>query len=343
MVGALTRIARFFRDESCGQCVPCRVGTVRQEELLARLARVRRPPTAGATTSWPSSARSARRCATPRSAASARRRARRSRAPCASRSWWRCERRRPEHGPRSGRRDQRAARRRAAGRPAADRHPPPPGGPAEPAAAGAAGPGPGARRAHDRRRGRHRPGRLDDPRRLPRRGHRHADPLLPREPDPGQRLPRLRRRGHRLARPRAGVLAQGRGRDGRQDRLRARPPQPEDGPRVPRLVGRPLDRARPPPGYIERYGADPARYGPPAAPAAAGERDAHEAGHHHPPPVDAAQTVAQPVKVDNDLYVRDYSKCILCYKCVEACGEDAQNTFAIAVAGRGFDARISTE
>ena len=56
-----------------------------------------------------------------------------------------------------------------------------------------------------------------------------------------------------------------------------------------------------------------------------------------------AETVAQPVKVDNDLYVRDYSRCILCYKCVEACGEDAQNTFAIAVAGRGFDARISTE
>ncbi len=47
--------------------------------------------------------------------------------------------------------------------------------------------------------------------------------------------------------------------------------------------------------------------------------------------------------MDNDLYVRDYSRCILCYKCVEACGEDAQNTFAIAVAGRGFDARISTE
>jgi NADH-quinone oxidoreductase subunit F len=38
LVGALTRIARFFRDESCGQCVPCRVGTVRQEELLARLS-----------------------------------------------------------------------------------------------------------------------------------------------------------------------------------------------------------------------------------------------------------------------------------------------------------------
>jgi hypothetical protein len=34
----LRRIAQFFRDESCGQCVPCRVGTVRQEELLGRLA-----------------------------------------------------------------------------------------------------------------------------------------------------------------------------------------------------------------------------------------------------------------------------------------------------------------
>jgi NADH-quinone oxidoreductase subunit F len=33
------RIAAFFRDESCGQCVPCRVGTVRQEEVLHRLAR----------------------------------------------------------------------------------------------------------------------------------------------------------------------------------------------------------------------------------------------------------------------------------------------------------------
>jgi predicted molibdopterin-dependent oxidoreductase YjgC len=96
--------------------------------------------------------------------------------------------------------------------------------------------------------------------------------------------------------------------------------------------------------YMGRYGADPARFGPPAPPAAAGERDAHEPGHHHPAAgTAAAATVAQPTKIDNDLYVRDYSKCILCYKCVEACGEDAQNTFAIAVAGRGFDARISTE
>jgi predicted molibdopterin-dependent oxidoreductase YjgC len=71
--------------------------------------------------------------------------------------------------------------------------------------------------------------------------------------------------------------------------------------------------------YCEQYRADPRRYG--AAPA----------------------TVAQPVKVDNALYVRDYAKCILCYKCVEACGADAQNTFAIVTAGRGFEAHISTE
>ena len=72
-------------------------------------------------------------------------------------------------------------------------------------------------------------------------------------------------------------------------------------------------------GWMKRYGAEPSRFGADVA------------------------TVAKPVKVDNDLYVRDYSRCILCYKCVEACGVDAQNTFAIGVAGRGFDAHISTE
>jgi predicted molibdopterin-dependent oxidoreductase YjgC len=71
--------------------------------------------------------------------------------------------------------------------------------------------------------------------------------------------------------------------------------------------------------YMERYGAHPERFGTVCA------------------------TLAQPVKIDNDLYVRDYGKCVLCYKCVEACGVDAQNTFAIAVAGRGFSAHIATE
>ena len=96
-------------------------------------------------------------------------------------------------------------------------------------------------------------------------------------------------------------------------------------------------------GYLARYGVDPGRFGPPAPPSADGERDRAGAGHHHVAPEGRAATVAQPVKVDNELYVRDYARCILCYKCVEACGVDAQNTFAIAVAGRGFDARISTE
>ena len=70
---------------------------------------------------------------------------------------------------------------------------------------------------------------------------------------------------------------------------------------------------------MERYNADPERFGTTRA------------------------TIAQPAKIDNELYVRDYSKCVLCYKCVEACGVDAQNTFAIAVAGRGFSAHIATE
>jgi predicted molibdopterin-dependent oxidoreductase YjgC len=95
--------------------------------------------------------------------------------------------------------------------------------------------------------------------------------------------------------------------------------------------------------YVERYGAHPERFGPSAPPAGAGEREAAHPGHHHASGAGAAATVAQPVKVDNDLYVRDYGKCILCYKCVEACGTDAQATFAIAIAGRGFDARVATE
>ncbi|WP_314174330.1 2Fe-2S iron-sulfur cluster-binding protein [Streptomyces winkii] len=71
--------------------------------------------------------------------------------------------------------------------------------------------------------------------------------------------------------------------------------------------------------WIKEYGAEPGRFGADAA------------------------TMNEVPKIDNDLYVRDYDKCILCYKCVDACGEQWQNTFAISMAGRGFDARISTE
>ena len=95
--------------------------------------------------------------------------------------------------------------------------------------------------------------------------------------------------------------------------------------------------------YMAEYGADPARFGPPApAPRPASAMRATPATTTRPTGA-TAETVAQPVKVDNDLFVRDYARCILCYKCVEACGVDAQNTFAISVAGRGFDARVSTE
>jgi predicted molibdopterin-dependent oxidoreductase YjgC len=94
-------------------------------------------------------------------------------------------------------------------------------------------------------------------------------------------------------------------------------------------------------GYLERYDADPERYGPPAPPDP--DRDRRRTGFHEEPDGQTAATVRSPIKVDNELYVRDYSKCILCYKCVDACGSQWQNTFAITVAGRGFDARISTE
>jgi NADP-reducing hydrogenase subunit HndD len=74
--------------------------------------------------------------------------------------------------------------------------------------------------------------------------------------------------------------------------------------------------------WIEHYDADPSRYGT----------------QDHP-----VERVEEAVKVQDGLYIRDYEKCVLCYKCVEACGDDAQHTYAIAVSGRGFDARISTE
>lgn len=68
--------------------------------------------------------------------------------------------------------------------------------------------------------------------------------------------------------------------------------------------------------YLAEYGGDPTRFG-----------------------IDVRR-VEEPLRDDNELYVREYEKCILCYKCVEACGDDAQFTFALSVAGRGFTARI---
>ncbi|HET7142680.1 MAG TPA: 2Fe-2S iron-sulfur cluster-binding protein, partial [Anaerolineales bacterium] len=48
------------------------------------------------------------------------------------------------------------------------------------------------------------------------------------------------------------------------------------------------------------------------------------------------------VKDDNPMYVRDYSKCLLCWRCVQVCAEDAQYAFAINFDGRGFETQIGT-
>jgi len=48
------------------------------------------------------------------------------------------------------------------------------------------------------------------------------------------------------------------------------------------------------------------------------------------------------VKDDNPMYVRDYSKCLLCWRCVQVCAEDAQYTYAINFDGRGFETQIGT-
>ena len=69
----------------------------------------------------------------------------------------------------------------------------------------------------------------------------------------------------------------------------------------------------------EEYGAVPERFG------------------------EARAQVQLPVNTDNGLYVQDLSKCVLCYRCVSACGDDAQHTYAISVTDRGFGAAISTE
>jgi NADH dehydrogenase/NADH:ubiquinone oxidoreductase subunit G len=45
---------------------------------------------------------------------------------------------------------------------------------------------------------------------------------------------------------------------------------------------------------------------------------------------------------DNPMYIRDYTKCILCWRCVQVCAEDAQFTYAINFSGRGFETSIGT-
>ena len=68
---------------------------------------------------------------------------------------------------------------------------------------------------------------------------------------------------------------------------------------------------------MERYEADPERF--PGA-----KKRAHE------------------ILDDNPFYVRDYSQCILCWRCVQACADDMQYTYALGIGGRGHDSRITT-
>ncbi|MBI5876138.1 MAG: (2Fe-2S)-binding protein [Chloroflexi bacterium] len=85
------------------------------------------------------------------------------------------------------------------------------------------------------------------------------------------------------------------------------------------LVGSTVDLSQAPElqALCREYGADPARF-------AGGERREF------------------PFYDDNALYVRDYSKCILCWRCVQACGTDVQYTFALTLTGRGFHTRVNT-
>ncbi len=50
----------------------------------------------------------------------------------------------------------------------------------------------------------------------------------------------------------------------------------------------------------------------------------------------------QPVIDDNPMFIRDYEKCILCWRCVQVCADDAQYAFAINFNGRGFETSIGT-
>jgi len=70
-------------------------------------------------------------------------------------------------------------------------------------------------------------------------------------------------------------------------------------------------------GFMQEYGAEPERF-------------------------PEAERRESPVLDDNPMFIRDYSKCILCWRCVQVCAEDAQFTFAINFEGRGFETQIGT-
>ncbi|MCC7162624.1 MAG: (2Fe-2S)-binding protein [Anaerolineae bacterium] len=70
--------------------------------------------------------------------------------------------------------------------------------------------------------------------------------------------------------------------------------------------------------YASQYGADPDRYG------------------------ENIERREIPLYDDNPFYLREYSKCIMCWRCIQACGEDVQWTFAIHRADRSFETHVAT-
>ncbi|NTU84678.1 MAG: 4Fe-4S binding protein [Chloroflexales bacterium] len=69
--------------------------------------------------------------------------------------------------------------------------------------------------------------------------------------------------------------------------------------------------------HMARYGANPARF-------AGGKRRAF------------------PVLDDNPFYIRDYSQCVMCWRCIQVCADDTQLTYALTWGGRGIDSRVAT-
>lgn len=62
----------------------------------------------------------------------------------------------------------------------------------------------------------------------------------------------------------------------------------------------------------------------------------------HPERFEGGKRRDYPLIDDNPVYVRDYSQCVLCWRCVQVCAEDAQYSYAINFGGRGFNTHIAT-
>ena len=262
-------IAAFFRNESCGQCVPCRVGTVRQQEALARLLSGR------------------------------------TRGTVAGRA-------------RADRRDRRGDARRLDLRPGADR---PRRRSSRPSASWECSHDASAWSAS---RSTTSPVEVPEGSTIMRRPARSSASTRRRSATARRCSPPT---------PAACAWSSSRGRACWRPPARARwspgwssRPTPSacatrrkmvHG--VPRVVRRTCRRRRSPRATWSATTREPERYGPPAPPDP--DRDNRRTGHHEEPDGQTAATVHSPIKVDNDLYVRDYSKCILCYKCVDACGD----------------------